>query len=82
VILCGSFNQFIPSGGKVVAFADWTVALPAAIAPSLKSAELATSAYGTKQTSYLSWRSAASEHRKLTFVLTANEDLNNKLKRQ
>jgi hypothetical protein len=51
VILPDGINQFIPNSGKVVAFADWTVAVPVARAPSLNSAELATSAFGTKLTS-------------------------------
>ncbi|EHF98211.1 hypothetical protein AC01_4345 [Escherichia coli 1-392-07_S3_C1] len=35
------------------AFADWTVAVPVATAPSLNSAELATFAFGTKHTPIL-----------------------------
>ncbi|CAR11090.1 hypothetical protein ECED1_5135 [Escherichia coli ED1a] len=42
-----------PRSGKVFAFADWTVAVPVATAPSLNSAELATFAFGTKHTPIL-----------------------------
>ncbi|HAY1964043.1 TPA: hypothetical protein JZ250_004931 [Escherichia coli] len=52
-LLRHQLQSVYPRSGKVFAFADWTVAVPVATAPSLNSAELATFAFGTKHTPIL-----------------------------